>query len=198
MPYSKRFLNNFILTAKSGHIRGVLMTSKEIIYIAVISAIAVYAIFLTVMMIVMNNKAKKANFLLKEQMVKNYEEIVNTKNKVEQHKQEVDSKIEKEKENTDKRIGELFENTMTATNMLVDEKTKNITEKLDDINLKLNIMESSVRNIEREKTMVHSLLTSGKEPIETEYRDVPKDGFINNARKAGSNFMKAIKRIFPK
>ena len=37
------------------------MTSKEIIYIAVISAIGVYAIFLTVMLIVMNNKSKKAN-----------------------------------------------------------------------------------------------------------------------------------------
>ena len=44
------------------------MTSKEIIYIAVISAIGVYAIFLTVMLIVMNNKSKKANILLKEQM----------------------------------------------------------------------------------------------------------------------------------
>ena len=174
------------------------MTSKEIIYIAVISAIGVYAIFLTVMLIVMNNKSKKANILLKEQMTKNYEEIVDTKNKMEQHIKDVDTKIEKEKENNDKRIGELFENTMTATSMLVDEKTKNLTEKLDDINLKLNIMESSVRSIEREKTMVHSLLTTGKEPIETEYSDIPKDGFMNNARKAGSNFMKAIKRIFPK
>jgi len=181
------------------------MTNTEIIYIAIISAIAIYAVFLTVMMIVMSKKAKKANFLLKEQMVKNYEEIVNAKKKMEQHMEQVDSKIEKEKQDNDKRIGEIFDNTITATNMLVDEKTKNLTEKMEDINLKLNIMEASIKNIEREKVMIHSLLTSGEPTIESQYEEVPKDGFINNARKAvtnvaktGSNFMNVIKRIFPK
>lgn len=184
---------------------GVPMTNTEIIYIAIISAIAIYAVFLTVMMVVMNKKTKKANFLLKEQMVRNYEEIVNAKKKIEHYIEQIDSKIEKEKEDNDKKIGEIFSNTMTATNMLVDEKTKNLNEKVEDINIKLNIMEASIKSIEREKVMMHSFLTSGEQHIESDYQDVPKDGFINNARKAvtnvaktGSSLVKAIKRIFPK
>ena len=180
------------------------MTNKELIYIAAMGAIALYAIFLTVMLIVMSKKAKKANDLLEQKIQQNSESIENADKKLDKSIADVDDRLRQERENNQKQIGEIFDNAMTATSMLIDEKTKNLTDKMDDISLRLNIMDSTVKNIEREKTMIHSLLTDGDEPVEVQYHDVPKDSFLNNARKAmqnaaktGSNFVNVLKKNIP-
>ncbi len=177
------------------------MTNKELIYIIAMGAIAVYAILLTVVLIVMGKKVKKAQALLEQKIQKNTQDIHSADKKIDKSIADVDDRLRQERENNQKQIGEIFDNALTATSMLVDEKTKNLTDKMDDISLRLNIMDSTVKNLEREKAFVHTLLTDGEEPVEVEYHDVPKDSFLNNARKAVKNAAKSgsdfVKSCYP-
>lgn len=177
------------------------MTNKELIYVTAIGVIGVYAILLTVMLLVMNKKVKKSHNLLEEKIQKNSQSIEDSDKKIDKSIAEVDDKLQREREANQKQIGELFDNAITATSMLVDEKTKNITDKMEDISLRLNIMDSTVKNLEREKAFVQTLLTDGDEPVEAHYYDVPKDSFLNNARKAVKNAAKSggdfVKNCYP-
>ena len=51
------------------------MTNKELIYVIAIGVIGVYAILLTVMLLVMNKKVKKSHNLLEEKIQKNSQSI---------------------------------------------------------------------------------------------------------------------------
>lgn len=178
------------------------MTQKEIIYIIAIGAIALYAVALTVVLIVMGKRFKITHAVLEQRIIKNTYNIQNAEKTLQKSVEDIDNRLTTEKENNEKRIGELFDNTLSATTMLVEEKTKNISQKMDDISVRLNIIDSTIKNIESEKTFVRNLLKQpiDEQPIEAQYANVPKDGFLNNARKAVKNAAKAggsiVKSLF--
>ncbi len=180
------------------------MTNKELIYIIAMGAIVVYAMILTIILAHMSKKVTKSHNVLEQKIQQNCENIQNTDKKIDKSIADVDDKLKQERENNQKQISEIFDNALTATSMLVDEKTKNLSSKMEDISLRLNIMDSTVKNIEREKAMIHSLLTDGDEPVEVQYHDVPQDSFFNNARKimqnaakTGSDFVNNLKNNIP-
>ncbi len=173
-----------------------MITAKEIIYIAAAAVLLLYSVGLTIALAVMSKRVKAANAELDTKIQKNGDDILATEQKLYAGMQAVDKQISDAAEATDRKIKDMSEELFAGASQLIEQKTADVVGRMTEINTRLNIMDSTVKNLEREKFFVQGvLLGSGEEnAIEADYAELP-EGFAANAKRAMANAAQKGKSI---
>ena len=173
-----------------------MITTKEIIYIAAAAVLLLYSAGLTIALAVMSKRVKAANEELGTKIQKNGDDILAAEQKLAAGMQAVDKQISDAAEATDRKIKDLGQELFAGASQLIEQKTADVVGRMTEINTRLNIMDSTVKNLEREKFFVQGvLLGSGEEDaIEADYAELPEN-FAANAKRAMANAAKKGKSI---
>ncbi|MBQ7901858.1 MAG: hypothetical protein IJ365_07865 [Clostridia bacterium] len=170
------------------------MTNQEITYIIVAAVLLLYSAGLTIALVVMSRKIKQANDSLDGKIQKINADVEKTGKKLESETARLDKHISTVEQTTEEKIKTMGQEIVADATLLIEEKTSDVVSRMNAINNQLNIMDSTVKNLEREKLFVQGMIagSSDKDSIEVNYTELPH-GFADGAKRAVINAAKAGK-----
>ena len=165
-----------------------MITTKEIIYIAVAAVLFLYSAGLTVALCIMASRTKRKNCETDIKIQQNSNMIEATDQKLETGMETVDKHITELAESTDRKIKDMGEEVMSDTAVLIEQKTSDVADMLREISTRLNIMDSTVKNLEKEKIFLQGMIMGKEEKsgIEAEYTELPQ-GIAAGPKRAMEN-----------
>ena len=179
-----------------------MITTKEIIYISVAAILFLYSVGLTVTMCMMSRRIKQKNSDTDIKLQKNADLIEATDKKLDSTMEAMDKQFTEMADDTDRKIKDMGQEIISGTTLLIEQKASDVAGRLNDINTKLNIMDSTVKNLEREKIFLQGVILGKEEKnaIEGEYTELP-EGVVAGAKRAveqvAEKSKKAVSNYYP-
>ena len=170
------------------------MTNQEIIYIAAAAVLLLYSAGLTVALVVMSRKIKQANDSLAGKIQKVNADVEEAGKKLDSETARLDKHISTVEQTTEQKIKTMGQEIFADAALLIEQKTADVVGRMNTINNQLNIMDSTVKNLEREKLFVQGMLagSTDRDSIEVNYTELPH-GFASGAKRAMANAARAGK-----
>lgn len=173
-----------------------MITTKEIIYISVAAVLFLYSVGLTIALCIIASRTKRKSCETDIRIQKNANMIDATDKKLDSGMEAVNKSISDMAENTELKIKNMSEEVMSGTALLIEQKAADVAGRMNEISARLNIMDSTVKNLEKEKIFLQGMIIGKKEKdgIEAEYTELP-EGMVSGAKKAMENAASKGKRF---
>lgn len=173
-----------------------MITTIEIIYIAVAAVLFLYSAGLTIALCIMASRTRRKALETDIRIQKNANMIDAAEKKLDSGMEAVDKQIAEMEEATDIKIKSMGEEVMSSATHLIEQKSADVAGRMNEISARLNIMDSTVKNLEKEKIFLQGMIMGKeeKEGIEAEYTELP-DGITAGAKRAVENIADKGKRF---
>ena len=142
-----------------------MITTREIIYIAVAAVLFLYSAGLTIALCIMASRTRRKALETDIRIQKNANMIDAAEKKLDSGMEAVDKQIAEMEEATDIKIKSMGEEVMSSATHLIEQKSADVAGRMNEISARLNIMDSTVKNLEKEKIFLQGMIM-GKEEKE--------------------------------
>ncbi len=173
-----------------------MITTREIIYISVAAVLFLYSVGLTIALCTIANRTKIKNRETELKIQRNANLIEAADKKLDSSMDAVDKHILEMSEITDRKIKDMGEGVMSGASHLIEQKTADVADRMNEISARLNIMDSTVKNLEKEKIFLQGMIMGKEEKtaIEAEYTELP-EGIVAGAKRTMENAASKGKKI---